>query len=128
MIFGETPLDQAAGAILAHSLKLGKVSFKKGRRLSAADVKALRAAGIERVVAARLEPGDLHEDAAAAALAEAVTGEGLTASAAFTGRCNLIAAGRGVLVVDRARLDRLNLVDEAVTVATLAPYDLVEPR
>ncbi len=128
MIFGETPLDQAKGAILAHSLKLDKVSFKKGRRLSAADVKALRAAGIEQVVAARLEPGDVHEDGAAAALAEAVSGEGLTASAAFTGRCNLIAAGRGVLVIDRERLDRLNLVDEAVTVASLAPYDLVEPR
>jgi molybdenum cofactor cytidylyltransferase len=33
-----------------------------------------------------------------------------------------------VLVVDRARLDALNRIDEAVTLATLAPFELVEPR
>src|SRR5690606_37430349 len=55
-------------------------------------------------------------------------GEGLTASASFTGRCNLVAAARGLLVADRARIDAFNLIDEAVTLATLAPYDLVEPH
>ncbi|HSR73092.1 MAG TPA: 4-diphosphocytidyl-2C-methyl-D-erythritol kinase, partial [Kiloniellales bacterium] len=128
MIFGETPLDQAEGAILAHSLKLENGSFKKGRRLSAEDIAALRRAGRESVIAARLEPGDVHEDAAAAALAEALCGEGLSVSAAFTGRCNLIAGERGVLVVERERLDALNLVDEALTVATLTPFDSIEPR
>ena len=128
MIFGATPLEQAEGAILAHSLKTGPITFKKGRRLSADDVAALREIGLSEVVAARLEPGDIHEDAAAQAIAEAVMGDGLTMSAAFTGRSNLIAARRGVLVVDRDRLDQLNLVDEALTVATLTPYDVIEPR
>ena len=49
-------------------------------------------------------------------------------AAAFTGRCNLLATTAGVLVVDRERLDRVNLVDEAVTVATLTPYDVTQPR
>lgn len=128
MKFGDTPLAQAEGAILAHSLSAGTVRFKKGRVLSAADVATLEAAGIASVVAARLEKGDTHEDAAATAVAEAVMGEGLSASAAFTGRCNLIAERRGVLVVDRQRLDALNLVDEAITIATLAPYEPIEPR
>ena len=128
MIFGATPLEQAEGAILAHSLKTGTITFKKGRRLSADDVAALRGVGLSEVVAACLEPGDIHEDAAAQAIAEAVMGDGLTMSAAFTGRSNLIAARRGVLVVDRDRLDQLNLVDEALTVATLTPYDVIEPR
>ena len=128
MNFGETPLAEAEGAILAHSLKAEGLSFKKGRRLSKADVEALKATGIEILIAARLEADDVHEDEAAAAIAAAVGGEHLTASAAFTGRCNLIADGRGVLAIDRARLDRLNLVDEAVTIATLPPYDLVEPK
>ena len=137
MIFGDTALKDAEDAILAHSLKQGAVSFKKGRRLSADDLAQLKAAGVESVVAARLEPGDVHEDEAAATIAAAITGEtsgpgadetGLTVSAAFTGRCNLIAARRGVLTLDRLRLDQLNLVDEAVTLATLAPFDLVEPR
>jgi molybdenum cofactor cytidylyltransferase len=128
MIFGPTPLNQAEGAILAHSLKTGGLVFKKGRRLSAEDVAALRQAGIDSVIAARLEDGDVHEDAAAAAVAGAIAGANLSPSAAFTGRVNLIAGARGVLVLDPARLDALNLVDEAVTVATLAPHDLVEPR
>jgi molybdenum cofactor cytidylyltransferase len=128
MNFGETPLDQAEGAILAHALKLGALGFKKGRILSADDLAALAAAGRHSVVAARLEAGDVHEDEAAAALAAAVTGDGLSASAAFTGRCNLIARRRGLLVLDRAGLERLNRVDEAITVATLAPYDVIEPR
>ncbi len=128
MIFGETPLDIAEGAILAHSLRLNGLRFKKGRLLSADDIEALRAAGVESVVAARLEAHDLHEDKAAAAVAEAIMGQGLSASAAFTGRVNLVAETRGVLVVDRARLDALNRVDEGVTLATLAPYELVEPR
>jgi molybdenum cofactor cytidylyltransferase len=128
VIFGETPLNQAQDAILAHSLRRDAIHFKKGRVLSAEDVANLSAAGVERVVAARLEPGDVHEDEAAGALAAALTGDHLTASAAFTGRCNLLVRTRGLLLVDHERLDQLNLVDEAVTVATLPPFQLVEPR
>ncbi len=128
MIFGPLASAEAEGAYLAHSLKEGGLSFKKGRRLSADDVAALQEAGIEQVTAARLEPGDLHEDEAAQKAAEALCGEGLTPSAAFTGRCNLIAGERGLAVIDRQRLDAFNRVDEALTVATVTPYDLVEPR
>ena len=46
MRFGPTPLDEAEGAILAHSLNAGSLRFKKGRVLSATDVAALREAGI----------------------------------------------------------------------------------
>ncbi|MDJ0941999.1 MAG: molybdopterin-binding/glycosyltransferase family 2 protein [Kiloniellales bacterium] len=128
MIFGETPLDGAEGAILAHSLKAGSRNFKKGRILSADDVEILRAAGRDSVIAARLEADDVHEDEAATVIAEALAGDHLSVSAAFTGRCNLIAEARGLAVLDRDRLDALNLVHEAVTVATLAPYDGVVPR
>ncbi len=128
MIFGDTPLDQAKGALLAHSIMRPGIAFKKGRRMSTTDIAALAAAGLDSVVAARLEPGDVHEDEAAEAIATALCGPGLTASAAFTGRCNLMAAARGLLLADRERLDRLNRVNEAVTVATLPPYATVEAR
>jgi len=128
MKFGDTPVADAEGAVLAHGLRLPGWVLKKGRVLSADDVARLRAAGVSQVVTARIEPGDLTEDAAAARLAKALAGEGLTATAAFTGRCNLYATAPGVLLFDRARLDRLNLVDEAVTVATLAPFEAVEPK
>ena len=127
MKFGRVPLAEAADAVLAHSQRAGKQMFKKGRRLSAQDVEALAAAGVEAVVAARFEADDVPEDEAATRIATACGGENVETQAAFTGRCNLYARVRGVVVIDRARVDRLNLLDEAVTVATLAPYEVVEP-
>ncbi len=128
MKFGRVPLDEAAGTILVHSTKAGGRTLKKGSVLSADDVAALRSAGVAEVTAARLEAGDMGEDAAARRVAEAAAGPGLAPGTAFTGRCNLFAEARGLVVFERERLDRCNLVDEAVTIATLAPYDLVEPR
>ena len=43
--FGETPIDEATGAILAHSWRANGVNFSKGRVLSADDVAKLKAAG-----------------------------------------------------------------------------------
>lgn len=128
MKFGEVPVEEASGAILAHTLRLGATTFKKGRVLSPADVETLAQAGIRRITAARLEPGDVPEDEAAAAIARALAGDGLVVSAAFTGRANLYAAAGGIAVVDAPRLERINLVDEAITVATVPPYALLEPR
>jgi molybdenum cofactor cytidylyltransferase len=126
--FGETPIDEAAGAILAHSWRASGVNFSKGRRLSAEDVAKLKAAGAATVVAARLDPDDVHEDEAAAAVAKALAGEGIEITAAFTGRCNHFATEAGLAVVDHERIDALNELDESVTVATLPPFARVEPR
>lgn len=128
MRFGPTPLDQAEGALLAHTVRAGGKTFKKGRRLQADDLTALREAGMEEVVAAVLEPGDVHEDEAAAKLAAALAGPGVQVERPFTGRCNLLADAPGVLRVDAARVDRLNRIDEAVTLATLADFAVVQPR
>lgn len=128
MIFADLPLAEAEGAVLAHGFRLGPASFKKGRVLSAADLRALAAAGRATVTVARLEPGDLAENEAATRLASAVRGPNVSLATAFTGRCNLYAEAAGVLCLDRERLDRLNEVDEAITLATLPPFDLVHPR
>ena len=128
MKFGETPLDEAVGAILVHSVKFEKGRFKKGRVLSLDDVAALKEAGRTHVIAARLEAEDVGEDKAAVQIAEAASGEGTSASAAFTGRCNLFVETPGLLIVDEARIDALNLVDESMTIATLAPFALVSSR
>ncbi len=127
MIFGATPLAQAEGAILAHSVKAGGVRMKKGRSLSADDVRALAKAGVAEVIAARLEPEDVDEDTAANAIAKACRGAGARLQAAFTGRCNLYADGPGVLVLDPDRIDQMNRIHEAITIATLASNEAVEP-
>ena len=75
---------------------------KKGTLLGAAEIERLRAAGIDSLVIARLEPGDVPEDEAARRLAEAVAGEGVRIEKPFTGRSNLYARHAGVLVIDVA--------------------------
>ena len=69
MKFGDVPIGDAAGAILAHGARRGAVSLKKGRILSPDDIAALRDAGVASVWAARLEADDVGEDGAAARIA-----------------------------------------------------------
>ena len=128
MNFSRLAAAEAVGAILGHGVRAGRTMLKKGRVLSQADVALLTAAGIDRVMAARLDRDDVPEDQAASRIAAAAQGPGTTAAAPFTGRCNLAAAFRGVAVIDRERLDRINLLGEAVTIATIAPFEVVEPR
>jgi len=128
MRFGEVPTGEAEGAILVHSLRLGTAALRKGRILSAADLEAIAAAGIREIIVARLDPDDIREDPAAQTIAAAAAGPNIATAAAFTGRANLFAETKGLLVFDRERLDRLNLVDEATTLGTLPPYAVVEPR
>jgi len=127
MDFRRFSLDEAEGTILAHSVKAEGQAFKKGRVLSADDIAALRSAGHDGVIAARLEVDDIPEDRAAQTIAEAACGNGVRCAAPFTGRCNLYAETHGVALIDHKRLDEINLIDEAVTVATVAPFELVEP-
>lgn len=127
MIFGEFPVAKAAGAILAHSLRVGDIAFKKGRLLTAADSAALKDAGIDTVTAARLEAGDITEDDAARRVAQPLTGANLSVSAPFTGRVNLIADAHGVVTIDPA-VEALNRIDEGVTVATLPRWDVAQPK
>ena len=100
--------------------------------LGAADVAALAAAGIAEVTVARPGPGDLSEDAAAAAVARALAADpaalGLSLSAPYTGRVNVFAETAGLLRVDAGAVAALNAVDPAITLATLPDLARVRPR
>jgi molybdenum cofactor cytidylyltransferase len=65
MKFGPVPLEEARGAIMAHSQRVGERMIRKGSALDESAVAALREAGREDVIVARLEPGDVPEDIAA---------------------------------------------------------------
>ena len=127
MKFGAVPVAQALGATAVHSIRQPELTLKKGTKIGPKEVAALLAAGVKEIVVARLEPGDVSEDQAAAEIAAAVQGEGVRADRAFTGRCNLFAESAGVLVVAREAIDRLNRVDEAVTLATAGGVGLINP-
>jgi molybdenum cofactor cytidylyltransferase len=122
MKFGPVAPAEALGAIAVHSIRKGGLVLKKGTRIGEAEAAALQAAGIEEIVVARIEPGDVAEDEAAADIAAAVAGEGVRVDRAFTGRANLFAEAAGVLLVDRAAIDHLNCVDPAITLATLPAF------
>lgn len=126
MKFGEIATNEAEGCYLAHSLKHGDLRFKKGHLLAEADIAALRAAGILRVIVARLEAGDLHEGEAARRIGMSVAGGGVYTEPPFTGRVNLFASESGVMVVDEERVNALNRLHPAITFASLANYTTVE--
>jgi molybdenum cofactor cytidylyltransferase len=122
MKFGAVAPKDALGATAVHTIRQGSLVLKKGTLIGASEVAALEAAGIKDVVVARLESGDVSEDTAAAEIAKAVAGPGVHVDKAFTGRANLFAQSAGVLVVDKDSVDRLNRIDEAITLATLAAF------
>jgi molybdenum cofactor cytidylyltransferase len=122
MKFGPVSPREAEGGIAVHSIRVDGLVLKKGTVIGPAEAASLEAAGIREIVVARLEPGDISEDEAAAEIAAAVAGEGVRIDEAFTGRVNLFARRPGVLVVDKAAVDALNRVDEAITLATLPAF------
>jgi molybdenum cofactor cytidylyltransferase len=122
MKFGPVPLKEAEGAVAVHSIRKGDLVLKKGTVIRKSEIDALANAGIAEIVVARIEPGDVSEDEAAADIAAVVAGEGVRVERAFTGRANLFAESPGVLVVNKDGVDRLNDVHESITLATLSAY------
>lgn len=124
MRFGPVPVAEAEGAILAHSERVASGRLRKGVVLGEAEIAALRAAGHEAVTVARLDPGDLHEDAAAERLAHALWNgaAGIAPGRAFTGRVNLLAERAGVVCLDAGAINAANAVHPMVTVATVPDH------
>ncbi len=128
MKFGPVPLAEAKGAINAHSQRLGERMVRKGSVLDEAAIVALREAGRTEVIAARLDPGDVPEDIAADRLADPLVGRLLARSRAATGRVNLAAETPGLLRVDAAKVNRINAVDESLTLGTLPDFAVVAAK
>ncbi len=125
MIFGDFALEDALGMVLAHSLRAGGGMLKKGRALTAADLAALKAAGHQTVIAARLDADDVAEDAAAQQIAALLAGAQTRVAAPFTGRANIFAACDGLALINADPLSRLNAIDERITLATVGRYTRV---
>lgn len=126
MRFGAIPVDQAKGAVLAHSTSAGDLRYRKGHVLAAEDVAILAASGLSEIVVAVLEPGDLGEDQAAGAIAASMRHRHIEVKPAATGRVNLHAREAGVFTVDAGLIDAINALDPSITVATLAQHATVE--
>nr|WP_210277626.1 molybdopterin-binding protein [Microvirga lupini] len=106
----------------AHSVRAGEMVVRKGTLITADIATRLKQEGVDTVIAARFEPGDIAEDEAAFQLAKILAGENIAVEKPFTGRSNLYAETAGVLIIDVDEIDRLNAVDETMTAATLPAY------
>ncbi len=125
------PLHEAEGCVLAHTIRLHGRVLHKGSILDAGATAALGAAGYGRIIAARLDPGDVAEDEAAWRLAQALLApeacRNLAPGRPATGRVNLAASCFGLFRADPARIDAMNAVHEAITIATLPDATPVSP-
>ena len=82
----------------------------------------IAAGGLSRIVVARLEPGDVGEDEAARRVAAAAAGAEIEAAAPSPAAPICLPRRAGCWCSIRERVDRFNLVDEAMTLGTLPPY------
>ncbi|MBC8171169.1 MAG: 4-diphosphocytidyl-2C-methyl-D-erythritol kinase, partial [Anaerolineae bacterium] len=128
MKFGAVALAEAAGKVLAHKLLApdGKKLLSKGHMLTPADIHVLRNLGLESVIVGALAATDLDENAAARRVGEAIAGANVKVTAPGVGRANVMALLRGPLRINAAALDRINNIDEGITIATLREHTLVE--
>ena len=108
MKLGFLATGDAKGGIVVHSIRQGGLVLKKGSTVGDTEIAALKAAGIKAIMVARVEPGDVSEDTAAAELAAAVAGEGV--------HVTMTARGAEVL---KAAADEIRKKNPGVTVTEI---------
>ncbi|MDA8165801.1 MAG: molybdopterin-binding protein [Desulfobacteraceae bacterium] len=119
------PVEEAVGMVLPHDITeirpgdfKGR-AFRKGHIIRAEDVEHLKRLGKEHIYVLALGPDDIHENEAAAVLAGALAGPGVSiAGEPVEGKLSLVAALEGLLKIDIEALYRFNLLGE-VMAATL---------
>ena len=119
------PLQEAVGSPLAHDITeirpgvFKGPAFRKGHTICQEDLCHLQRLGKNHLYLIDLEEDEVHENEAAAILAEALAGEGVTwKNEPREGKINLPAANDGLLRVNVETLFQFNLLGE-VMCATL---------
>jgi hypothetical protein len=124
----ELSADRIEGAVLAQTLVAPddhhRALLLKGHILRTADWPAVAQAGIDELHVVRMDPGDVHEDAAAGRLAALVTGDGVICHGPVESQVRVSAGINGIFDVDLARLEALNSIAD-VSIFTLFHGQLV---
>ena len=125
-------VEDAVGRKLAHDIteirpgEFKGAAFHKGHTVCNEDICHLQKLGKNNLYLVDLEEGEIHENQAAAILAEALAGEGIVwENKPREGKIKLLAERDGLLVVDSTTLAAFNMVDE-VMCATLHSHTLVK--
>jgi hypothetical protein len=124
-------LKDAVGTKLAHDLteirpgEFKGAAFHKGHTVCNDDLCHLQKMGKNQLYVIDLEDDEIHEDQAAAILADALAGDGIVwKDEPREGKIKLLAGKDGLFGVDTAALAAFNMVDE-VMCATLHNHTLV---
>jgi hypothetical protein len=131
-MFKKVKTEEAVGLPLAHDLTkiipggFKGAAFQRGHIITKADVPELLSMGKEHIYVMELEPGQVHEEDAALRIAKAIMGEGLIQSPPSEGRINLKATGAGLLKINAAALDEINLLGDII-IATLHNNTVCKP-
>lgn len=125
-------LEESVGCTLAHDIteirpgEFKGPAFRKGHVVCHEDLCHLERLGKNHLYVADLAEDEIHENEAAAMLAEALAGEGVSwTNEPREGRINLLAAHDGLLQVKTTTLTAFNMIDE-VMCATLHGNTLVK--
>jgi hypothetical protein len=127
-------LEKAVGTQLAHDIteirpgEFKGAAFRKGHTLCHDDLCRMQRLGKNHLYVLDLAADEIHENEAAAILAEALAGHGVVwENNPREGKIDLYAAYDGLLQVEVPSLAAFNLVDE-VMCATLHKHTLVKKR
>ncbi len=125
-------VEDAVGTKLAHDIteirpgEFKGPAFRKGHTVCNEDICHLQKLGKNRLYLIDLAEDEIHENEAAAILAEALAGEGIEwENAPQEGKIELIAERNGLLTVNTAALAAFNMVEE-VMCASLHNHTLVK--
>ena len=125
-------LQDAVGTKLAHDMteirpgEFKGAAFHKGHEVCNEDLCRLQKMGKNHLYVIDLEDDEIHEDQAAAILADALAGDGIVwKDEPREGKIKLLAGMDGLFAVDTSALAAFNMVDE-VMCATLHNHTIVK--
>jgi hypothetical protein len=125
-------LEEAVGTQLAHDMteirpgEFKGAAFHKGHTVCNEDLCRLQKMGKNHLYVIDLDDDEIHEDQAAAILADALAGDGIVwKDEPREGKIKLLAEKDGLFAVNTAALAAFNMVDE-VMCATLHNHTLVK--
>ena len=128
MQFGSVKLEKSEGSILAHSIKFGNLHIKKGTILEKKHILDLKNEGVQSVIVARLENGDIEENKSATIISETFSHNSLIFSKANTGRINIFSKYDGLLLYNISSIINFNLIDEGIALSLLPQNTFVKNK
>ena len=125
MQLAEFATADCQGLVLAHRQNFADGSIAKGTLLTADHLAELGAAGIDTLICARPDAGDVHEDEAAARLATLLAPDNIDFTMAATGRVNIKVRRQGLVRYERTLIRAINEIDERITFALVQHNQLL---